>query len=151
MLRESLHPVAVWTIEMRWAKNDRLYYREQGENIVVDGGANLLALLLVGQTAQYIRALAAGDSNQAAVAGQSSLVAERYRGQITSALVSGRAVTVRKFISSVEGNGYTYQEAGLFTAITAGAAGDVMFNRKVHTALAKNDTKTMTYICTVSL
>ncbi len=155
---EEVRPSAVWTVEVRASRTrtgrptrcGRLLHRERTNNVILDGGGALMAKQLGGQTPLFAIGLAAGQSNQVAVAAQTGLIDERFRGAITSAIPAGRSITFRFFMGTQQGNGFTYAEVALVTSLTKGGANDIAINRAVVAPIAKNDAKTITYACTVT-
>lgn len=149
-LPEHVSPRGRVAIYVRDARTGKLLQRIRQRNTVTNAGGSLAAMRVANLWPYYIVALAAGQSPQQPQATDSALIDERYRGQLTSMVVAGRVMTCRKFVGSQEGNGFTFQEVALVTALVKNAAGDSIFNRAVHSPIAKDDTKTITYVCTVT-
>lgn len=94
---------------------------QQGHNLVVNAGLNLVRDLLIGGLgANPLSYIALGTSTTAASAGQTALVAEYYRAPITQTVSSAQAITYRLYLGSTVGNGSTITEMGLFNDPTAG-------------------------------
>lgn len=135
-----------WTIEEREARTGRLLTSEIVENLVTASGRGLLLDIILGVT-QTLAAVALGDNAAAVTDGQAALSNETGRFQLTSMSRSGSVMTVRLFLGTNQGNGPTYREAGIFNALTGGT----MLNRITHTDKTKDNTKTLTYLITISL
>lgn len=130
-------------IQIRSADDDRVINEERVDNLVVTSGYQLLASILAGK-ADRPSQIALGTSGTAAAAGQTSLVAEVYRKGISSANVNGRQVSFYTFISSGQGNGFTFLEAGLFSSST-------MFARTVFSSIAKTSSISVTITWTITI
>jgi hypothetical protein len=116
------------------------------KNLIVTTGLQQLIDLAKGDSTATISYGAVGTSATAAAAGQTSLLAEVFRGAITASNRSGVIWTITMYLSSTQANGNTLTEFGEFTAAALG----VMFARITHTAIVKTSSITVTYLHTVT-
>lgn len=144
---ERLKVTGIWTIQEHDAEG-RLVSEEVVENLVTASGRGLLWDIILG-VQPTLAAVAAGTSSTAVTDGQTALVAEVVRFQLTSMTRAGSVLTVRLFMGTAQGNGNTYREAGIFNTVAANSG--VMLNRITHADKVKDTSKTLTYLITITL
>jgi hypothetical protein len=135
-----------WTIEEH-DRDGNLLSREERKNLVTASGRGLLWDIVLGVT-PTLAAVAIGTGSAAPADGDTTLGTEVSRWQLTSMSRSGSVMTVRLFLGTTQGNGFTYTEAGIFNLYPSGGT---MFNRITHSAKVKDANKTLTYLITLSL
>ena len=123
-----------------------LLFRDEGPNLVVDDGLELIADLLIGGGTAPTH-MAIGSDGTAPDPGDSALGTELARVAFTSATAAGAVVTWVGTFGAGVGTG-TVEEAGIFNATPAG----VLLCRTIHGAFAKAaaDTLTITWTLTLS-
>lgn len=118
--------------------------RERSENTTVaDLHEYLVDHLDVNQSVTALSAshLALGTDNTSPSVSDSSLGAEQYREGFDSTTDAGNDLESTTLLDENEGNGYTYEEVGIFTA----ASGGTMFNRSLISSTPKNSDNTATF------
>ncbi|WP_447978071.1 hypothetical protein [Candidatus Nitrospira bockiana] len=113
---------------------------------LLTAGLNHLCDLLKGDSTARLSHVAVGTGTLAVQASQTALHAEVARVAIVTMTRVGGVLTLTAYLPSVTANGSTLTEAGAMTA----AGGGVLFSRVVHSAKAKANTNTITYVETVS-
>lgn len=114
--------------------------QEWFENLIVDVGKNMMRDSMKDTAVQpKILFVALGNNATAPVVGDTTLVAEQFRKQVTSQSVGAVGeVTTIVYISPSEANSFTIEEIGWFAdGATATADSGVMISRVLH-----NRTKT---------
>lgn len=137
-------------IEVRDAQTDALLEWRAVHNLVVDAGIGQILDRIFNDTTtgpKFITHFAVGTSNAAVTSGQTALTAETFRDALTQVTRLNAVLTVRQFLSSTQANGVTLQEAGIFNA----SSGGTMLARAVYTGIAKDATRTVTFIWTFTL
>lgn len=94
--------------------------RTAQHNLVVMAGRNLVRDLLGDLSSERITHLALGTGTGAVTATDVALDTEAYRAAFTSLTPTAGGLTVKLYLSKAQGNGYTFTEAGLLTAPSAG-------------------------------
>ena len=112
--------------------------KEYKKNIfTTDGKESLIARMAGGVSNGEVTYLALGSGTTTPIAGDALLETETFRKLLTQRIAGALILTVKLFITSIEGNA-TYKEMGLFgDAATAVANSGTLF-----THLAINETKT---------
>lgn len=114
-------------------------YIERGHNLVVTSGLNTLRDSLYGDY-KPLAYFALGTNNTAASLGQTALVTEVHRGNITTKVKAAAKLTITYYLGSAIGNGNTIREAGAFNSWNE------MYARYVlGTPLVKNSSITATF------
>ena len=123
-----------------------LLFRDEGPNLVVDDGLELIADLLIGGGTAPTH-MAIGSDGTAPDPGDSALGSELTRVAFTSATAVAAVVTWVGTFGAGVGTG-TVEEAGIFNATPAG----MLLCRTIHGAFAKaaGDTLTITWTLTLS-
>lgn len=143
-------------VEVRCAETGDLIDRHERHNLFVDMGLEVLADALAG-TGTYsgegnVTHMAVGTDNTAVVAGDDALGAEVFRGALTKVSRSGTGgVVCELYLTSVQGNGSTLREAGLFNGDGLASPNDAMFARVTHPPITKTSSITVTYRWTITL
>jgi len=120
-MRERLRAHVNVTIAKMDARTDRLREIVRAHNLVSNVGLNQLRDALAGEAVTFPTHFALGTGATPAAAGDTTLEAEAYREQITQTTKPGTGhVQYRQYLSSQDGNGHTFAEAGLFNASTGG-------------------------------
>jgi len=135
-----------------------LVYEDGGENMIVTDGLEFVVDMLIDTSAVYDTGIidqAEGTDNTAPAAGQTTLVAEAARKEMTSRSRAGVVGTLSTFFTGAEAND-NIKEAGIFGGTGALHAGNpdtgVMFSRwlaSYDNSLGAYDI-TFTYILTPS-
>lgn len=135
-------------VELHDAETGALVGREELHNLVVDAGLNLLRDRLAGTSSAYPTHFAVGTGTTASSAAQTALVGETFRDAITQRITSAKQLVIRYYLSSLNANGATLAEVGLFTA----SSGGTMFARaKLASVIAKTSSITATFTWTIGL
>lgn len=123
-------------------------YHYSNHNIVPNVGLQQIGALLIGSNTNSITHCQVGTSSTATDASQTDLVgAISPRLAITSRYPTGSTITnYDTFFGSADGTG-TWQESGLFTAITSG----IMMARLTMSSFTKDTTKTATVAWSITL
>jgi len=125
-MRERLRAHVNVTIAKMDARTGRLREIVRAHNLVSNVGLNQLRDALAGEAVTFPTHFALGTGSTAPASGDVALEAEVYREQITQTTKPGTGhVQYRQYLSSQDGNGYNFAEAGLFNA----AAGGDLFAR----------------------
>lgn len=135
------------TIDVQDASTGELLHRDELHNLVTLAGRNLVRDLLNEATDGGLTHLGVGSGDVAVAASDTALVAELLRDLFTKRTPGDGALTLTYFLGSTAANGSTLQEAGLFTAATAGT----LFARAVHEPIAKSASITVTYTWQVTI
>lgn len=117
-------------------------------NEVLDDGRNLIRDFLRGQAVTGLTYYAIGTDGSAPTRAQNPqrLLAEVYRGTITSYSVDVAKLTIELYVPSTAANGYTLREAGPFgNGATATANSGTLYARATHSDRVKDSTKAFTY------
>ncbi len=106
----------VFTIETRDALTGVLIPEESCvvENIITDVGLARLAGIIAQVAYSTGFTIKVGTSSQAAVAGDTDLIASVLSASVTSQSQSGAVATFKLFIDTTQANGSTLREVGLF-------------------------------------
>lgn len=89
----------------------------QGENVVTTVGLSMIAERLRGNTAiSGVAEYALGGDSTPPVAGNTALIQELYRGQVTQSRVAGGELKITLHLGATQGNGLTFREGGAFNA-----------------------------------
>jgi tartrate dehydratase alpha subunit/fumarate hydratase class I-like protein len=135
-------------VEVHDAETGALVGREELHNLVVDAGLNLLRDFLDGDAPGPPTHFAVGTGTTATAAAQTALVAETFRDTITQRIPTAKQEQYRYYLSSLNANGATLAEVGLFTA----SSGGTMFARaKLSSTIAKTSSITATFTWTIGL
>lgn len=140
-------------VELHDAKTGDLKWSYLYKNLVVTAAKNSIADALRGNVANnkgQITYCAVGTSNTAPAAGNTQLVAEIYRKQVSVRTSTGNVATFKTFYNQNEANG-TLREAGLFgDAATALVNSGTLFCRTlINRTKSSNDTLTLTWAVTI--
>ena len=120
----------------------------KAHNLVTLVGLNQIRNSLAGDSITFPTHLAIGTSATAATIANTTLGAEVFRDTLTAKnKISNGVMQYKYYLSSTDGNGSTYAEAGL---LNASSAGD-MLARVTHTADAKTSAEAWTYTWTVTI
>lgn len=143
-------------IEVRDAVTGRLVRPViRRHNLFVTKGLDVLADVLAG-TGTYngdgnVTHMGVGTGTTSPAAGDTALVAQVFRGALTKISRVSQSVACELYLTSVQGNGSTLTEAGLFNGDTGAASpNDAMFARVVHDEIAKTSSITVTYRWTIN-
>lgn len=107
-------------VEVRDAVTDVVIKTLVGPNLVTTVGMNLIASFLSGAAPAGMTHFAIGTGSTAASAGDTALVTEVWRAEITRFESDPAALTVSYYLSSTALNGQTLREIGLFNASVLG-------------------------------
>jgi hypothetical protein len=146
-LRETITVRANIAIEIREAATQVLVRQEDVHNLVVLGGRNQLRDLLYGDAVAVPAWMALGTGATGVASSDTALAAEVMRDVLTSRAKGSGSLTFKYFLTSVQGNGITFREAGLFNAPTGGT----MFARTLFTEIAKTASITVLWAWTVTI
>jgi len=106
-------------VEVRDAESGRLLHTEQGHNLVVAAGRNIIRDALYGsRTGIGLSAISLGTGNTAANANDTALVSQVNTGGISQRSLGTGQIIVQRFIGSQEANGNTLAEVGLWVGST---------------------------------
>lgn len=97
-------------------------YQDVGHNLIVDAGSNQIGNLCVGANTNSFTHNGVGSSTTAVAAGQTDLQTPITRIAVTSRYQVSNASHFDTFWDSATGNG-TWNETGIFTAISSGTMG----------------------------
>ena len=95
------------------------------DNLIVTTGLNLVRDLMAGDSVNALTHFAVGTGTTAPVVGNTTLETEVLRDVITQFVDTSGQLDVKYFLSSLQANGNTLGEAGIFNAASSGT----MFNR----------------------
>jgi hypothetical protein len=98
-----------------------LRHRIRAHNRAVDVGLNMLRDAIYGDTIAAVTHCAIGTNGTPAAAGDTTLVAEIFRGELIQRLKGHTTLTLRLVLGSQQLNGETLREWGLFTAGVGGS------------------------------
>jgi len=135
-------------VEVCDARTGRVLRRIRRHNLVVTAGLVLLRDLVYGGTATLSHG-GVGTAATPTVAGDTELVAEVFRDQISQRLkqpLGSGSLVVRFVVGSQDANGVTLREAGLFNA----AAGGSMYARAIPEDVVKTDAILVVYTWTLT-
>lgn len=121
--------------------------REIRHNLVVTTGRTFFCERARSSAELPISHYALGTDATAPAAGQTTLVAESYRGLITRTKASNAQLEITIHLGRTQGNGVTYKEGGAFNA----PSGGTMLARVTFSDKAKTSTNTLTVIHTITL
>ncbi len=130
-----------WVRVIAIHKDGRREVSEWFENLIVDTGKNMIRDSMKDNAVDpKILYVALGNNSTAPVAGDTKLVAEQFRKQVTSqSTPSLGAVTTIVFIAPAEANGFTIEEIGWFADnATASVDSGVMISRVLHNRAKTN-------------
>ncbi len=113
------------TIDVFDARTNQLLLHEAGPNLVVNTGKDLMRDLLNGDAVGGLTKFKLGSSGTAAVVGDTGLIAQFLSDTITQKTKTAQKLTVKYYLSSLNGNGNTIREAGTTNAL------DVLYARYV--------------------
>ena len=140
--------------EMPWYMNEDECWRAVREgfkptvemhNLVTTVGFNLIRdALRLGDNITLTQ-VGYGTGTTAALITDTTLESEVAKSNWTSTIIAPASVTFAFLMPSGSNNGTTFTEAGAFTATPT------MFNRFIHTAIAKTSAKQIFYQLTISL
>jgi len=135
-------------VTVRTYKMGRLWRIDRQPNLVVNGGRNRFAQLMIGQSTRPITHIAVGTDDTAVQATDTSLGSEVYRDDVTALdNPSTGTLKVRLFISSTNANGNTLREAGLYDLKNAGT---LLARVVFETEIEKDNTKSVQISWTIS-
>jgi len=134
-------------IEVRDAVTGALVRREAVHNLVVLAGRNQIRDALYGELITAPAYMALGTSTATVASTNVALAAEVLRDVLTSRAKGSGTITFKYFLTSTQGNGITFREAGLFNAPTAGT----MFARTLFTPIDKTASITVLWAWTVTI
>lgn len=129
------------TIEVKDAKTGETLEIIKVHNLTVTTGKNLIRDRLKGNAVNALTHFAVGTSSTAPAVGQTALVTEVFRDQITQFVDGSATLTVKYYLATGYANGNTLREAGLFNAASTGT----MYARAIYTAIAKTSSVAVTY------
>lgn len=121
---------------------------QQVSNLVVDSGLNLMRDRIAGLSSAYATHFALGASASAVTSAQTTLVDEKVRDVLTSAVGSpSKSVVFNYYLPAGIGNGNTLREIGLFTQ----SSGGIMVARALlATPIVKTALVTATFAWTIT-
>ncbi len=128
-------------VEVRHGDDGPVIARQLRHNLVVNEGLNMLRDMLGGFVNEEPTDIALGTDNSATVPTTTSLFAEVFRNQITRRLEGAQKLTFQLFVSTTQGNGNTFQEAGLIR-VKNGA--DRLFARFTFNPIVKTSSVSVT-------
>jgi hypothetical protein len=134
-------------IEIRDTDTGALIRREAVHNLVVLAGRNQIRDALYGETIAAPSWMALGTGATVVSAADTALAAEVIRDVLTTRAKGSGAITFKYFLTSTQGNGITFREAGLFSA----AVGGVMFARTLFSPIDKTAAITVLWAWTVTI
>lgn len=135
-------------IEIRDTKTERLIETISDHNLVVNGGLNLLRDLLGGVRNAEPNFIALGENNTSPQPTNVTLGSEKYRAAITRRVQGSQSINFQLFVPQLSGNGFTYEEAGLFN-VRNGVS--TLFARIVFTPVVKSAAVTISLSWSVTL
>ena len=110
---------------VRDVETGEIIQREQGHNVITTAALTLTAKWFADTDSSKVTHCAIGTGSTAENASQTALVTEVYRKGVGFITSSAAVVTSETSFGSLEANGNTLYEAGLFTA----ASGGTMYSR----------------------
>lgn len=123
-----------------------LVLQEKRHNLVVDAGLNWLIHCMAGSTGYTpLTKLYMGLDDTAPTANDTALGWYAWSDNITEFQYAGSTLTVKYYLSSLNANGNTLKEAGLFDSF------DHMFARVVHTPIVKSSSTGIVYTWEITL
>ncbi len=123
-------------------KNNKLLNRQEVHNLAVLSGRNLIRDLLAGDDINGLSHFALGTDNTEVSTHDQGLTNEVFRAQITKFEKYPAKLNVVYYLSSLNCNGKTLREAGLFNAASDGSMyARVIFNKPI----TKNENKAVTF------
>jgi len=141
MINEAIHVTGEWLFYL----DGQLIRREK--NLIVQSGLNFLAQLLIrenGQTNDIPIHLSLGTGTTAPAAGDTKLVAEGLRKQVSAKTRQANMVRLRTYFLPNEANS-TWYEFGIFLAGTDAANTGTLLNRIVPSGgISKASNQTLT-------
>jgi len=135
-------------IEVRDGDTGPVIARQEGHNLVVNEGLDIIRDMLGGDLNEEPTDIAVGTDNTAVVATDTTMGLEVFRNQITRRLDSAQQITFQLFISTTQANGNTLVEAGLFRVKNQV---DRLFARIVYLPIVKTVSVSVTYTWQVTL
>lgn len=130
---------------------DAIVYKSK--NLIVTTGIELIRDLL-GGTAKRPSHIGLGTGSTAAIPGDTTIETEEFRGEITRRDDLPAGIIFQLFLGLNDGNGFTYQEAGLLeTGFQNGSVGDpaILVARDTFTGITKNNTVELTLTWTINI
>lgn len=107
-------------IEIRDSLTARLLDQRRESNLVVLPGRNQIATALYSGTITPPSRMALGTGSSAVTSADSALANEIWRDVFAAKTLASASVTYKYFLTSLEANGNTLTEAGLFNAVSGG-------------------------------
>lgn len=135
-------------IEIRDAVSGALLQRQEAHNLVVDLGLNKTADLLGGSRNIEPTHISLGLGTNAPASTDTGLVTEAFRNVITKRVKGNKTIAFQLFVSQAQGNGFTYQEAGLLNRVNQT---DTLYARVVFSPIIKTASVTITFTWNVAL
>ena len=136
-------------IHIIWTDANGATWSQRFDNLVVDGGLNLLRDRIAGTSSDYVTHFAVGTGTTPVTGTQIALGSEVFRDAITSAITTtSKAVRFEYYLPASYANGNTLSEIGLFTASTGGT---LVARALLATPIVKSALVTATFQWTISL
>ena len=136
-------------IHIIWTDANGATWSQRFDNLVVDGGLNLLRDRIAGTSSDYVTHFAVGTGTTSVTGTQIALGSEVFRDAITSAITTtSKAVRFEYYLPASYANGNTLSEIGLFTASTGGT---LVARALLATPIVKSALVTATFQWTISL
>lgn len=153
MISDGIQLKGELLVEIHDAVTGKLKSRELYKNLVVTAGKESIADALRGNVANnkgQITYCAVGTGSTAPAVGNTILVTELYRKQISVRSASARVATFKTFFNQNEANG-TLAEAGLFGDLATNTAnsGTLFCRTLISRIKSPQDTMTLTWSVTI--